>query len=144
MTIRTGSKIRTYSELITFPTFEERYEYLKLNGIIGENTFGCDRIFNQMFYAGKEWQPIRDKIIVRDNGCDLGVVGYEIMGSIYVHHITPISIQDIKLKTKRLLDPENLICVSYNTHCAIHYGNKNSLPVPLIKRTPNDTCPWRH
>lgn len=136
--------IRTYSELITIPSFKERYEYLRLRGTIGEETFGFDRLINQYFYQrSKEWQAIRDYVIVRDHGCDLGVMGYDIHGKILVHHMNPISLQDIENKSDILLDPEYLISTSLNTHNAIHYGDAGLLITTPIERTKNDTCPWR-
>lgn len=135
--------IRTYSELILLPTFIERYEYLQLNGVVGKSTFGFDRVFNQLFYTSDEWKSIRNKIILRDFGCDLGVKGYDIHSRILVHHMNPISIDDIRYGSKYLLDPEYLICTSGNTHLAIHYGNQDLLPKPEIERFENDTCPWK-
>lgn len=135
---------KTYSELILLPTFEERYEYLKLDGHVGEDTFGFDRYLNQAFYRSTEWKRIRRKIIVRDNGCDLAHPDREIVGPIYIHHINPISMKDLTDQTDYLRDPENLVCVSYNTHQAIHYGSTNLLtPTELVERRPNDTCPWK-
>ena len=136
-------KIRTYSKLITLPTFEERYKYLQLNGSIGEETFGFDRYFNQMFYHSKRWKKIKDKIIVRDAGCDLGMIGYEIWGKIYIHHMNPVTLKDIEDQSEFLLDPEYLICTTLNTHNAIHYGDISLLPQTPIERKPNDTCPWK-
>jgi hypothetical protein len=136
--------IKTYSELITFPTFEERFQYLRLNGFVGKDTFGFDRYLNQIFYRSKEWKSIRDFVIVRDNGCDLGVEGYEIHERILIHHMNPISIEDIENKSKFLLDPEFLISTVHNTHNAIHYGDENLIIKAPIQRTRNDTCPWRH
>ena len=135
--------IRTYSELITLPTFEERYEYLKLGGVVGEETFGFDRHLNQSFYRSREWKSIRDKVIVRDCGCDLGIEGREIHGRIYIHHMNPVMAKDVIEQTKFLLDPEYLICVTYDTHNAIHYGDESLLVVAPIERTKNDTCPWK-
>lgn len=135
--------IRTYSELITLPTFEERFAYLKLNGIVGEETFGYDRYLNQMFYQSQEWLSVRDYVIVRDNGCDLGVEGHEIYGRILVHHMNPITMDDIVKRTKYLLDPEYLISTVKRTHDAIHYGDESLLPKQFVERTPYDTCPWR-
>ena len=137
--------IKTYSELITLPTFEERYKYVKLDGKVGEETFGYDRWLNQMFYNSDEWRRFRRDIIVRDMGCDLGMEDREISGIIIVHHINPIPKYAIE---KRILDilmnPENVICVSHNTHNAIHYGDESLLisSTPIV-RTLNDTCPWR-
>lgn len=136
--------IRTYSELITIPTFEERYKYLKLDGIVGEETFGFDRYLNQIFYKSKEWRSIRDYVITRDNGCDLGVEGHEIFGKILIHHMNPISKKDILERSDLLLNPEYLICTIKNTHDAIHYGDENLLIIAPPERTKNDTCPWKH
>ena len=136
--------IRTYSELITLPTFKERYEYLRLNGRVGEETFGYDRYMNQTFYKSREWLNIRDEVIIRDNGCDLGVEGYEIHGRILIHHMNPITIDDILQRSDFLLNPEYLISTIKRTHDAIHYGDENLLIDVPIERTKNDTCPWRH
>lgn len=136
--------IRTYSELIKLPTFEERYAYLRLGGRVGEATFGFDRYLNQMFYKSDEWLSIRDKVIVRDNGCDLGIEGREIESSILIHHMNPISKKDILERSDFLLNPEYLICTIKNTHDAIHYGDENLLIKDPIERRKNDTCPWRH
>ena len=135
--------IRTYSELIAFPTFEERYRYLKLDGRVGEDTFGFDRYLNQMLYTSKEWRDIRDYVIVRDNGCDLGIPDREIHSRILVHHMNPIRQEDILRRSKFLLDPEYLICTIKNTHDAIHYGDESSLILAPPERSRNDTCPWR-
>ena len=136
--------IRTYSELITLPTFEERYEYLKIGGTVGEETFGFDRYLNQSFYKTKEWLRIRDHVIVRDQGCDLAMIDREIRGKILIHHMNPITKEDIVRRSKYLLDPEYLICTVKNTHDAIHYGNESLLIKAPIERQKNDTCPWRH
>ena len=136
--------IRTYSELITLPTFEERYQYLKIGGTVGEETFGFDRYLNQSFYKTKEWLRIRDHVIVRDQGCDLAMIDREIRGKILVHHMNPITKEDIARRTKYLLDPEYLICTVKNTHDAIHYGDESLLIKAPIERQKNDTCPWRH
>lgn len=138
------TNIRTYSELIKLPTFEERYAYLRLGGRVGEATFGFDRYLNQMFYKSDEWLSIRDKVIVRDNGCDLGIEGREIESSILIHHMNPISKKDILERSDFLLNPEYLICTIKNTHDAIHYGDENLLIKDPIERRKNDTCPWRH
>lgn len=135
--------IRTYSELITLPTFIERYRYLRLGGRVGEETFGFDRWLNQMFYKDDDWLSSRDYVIVRDLGCDLGMSDREIKSRILVHHMNPITTEDILRKTKFLLDPEYLICTSKNTHDAIHYGNEELLYKDPIVRTPYDTCPWK-
>ena len=135
---------KTYSELITMPTFEDRYAYLRLGDKIGVETFGFDRYLNQKFYSSIEWKTFRRDIIVRDLGCDLGVEGRVIGGVIILHHIVPISVDDIvNRRIEVLLNPENVICVSHNTHEAIHYGDDSLLIKAPIVRTQNDTCPWR-
>lgn len=138
------TNIRTYSELITIPTFIERYRYLKIGGRVGEDTFGYERYFNQIFYKSKEWKDIRDYVIVRDLGRDLAMEGYDILSNIIVHHMNPITIKDIEQRTDILLDPEFLISTVLNTHNAIHYGDESLLiqEEPIV-RFPNDTCPWR-
>ena len=136
--------IRTYSELILLPTFEERFKYLQLNGRVGDDTFGFDRYINQNFYKSADWKRIRDQIIIRDNGCDLALEGYEIYGRILIHHMNPITAKDIGLNTEYLMNPEYLICVTHNTHNAIHYGDEELLMKGPVVRTKNDTCPWRH
>lgn len=138
------SNIRTYSELIELPTFKERYEYLRLGGSVGEDTFGFDRYLNQAFYKSREWLDIRDYVIVRDHGCDLGLEGHEIHGKIIVHHMNPILKSDILERSKFLLDPEYLISTIKRTHDAIHYGDSSLLLDAPIERTKNDTCPWKH
>lgn len=136
--------IKTYSQLIQLPTFEERFRYLKLDGAIGEETFGFDRYLNQAFYSSTEWKKFRRDIIVRDMGCDLGIEDREIGGLIMIHHLNPIAIEDIlKRNIEVLLNPENVICTSANTHRAIHYGDENLLIRAPIERTKNDTCPWK-
>lgn len=135
--------IRTYSELIKIPTFEERFEYLNLSGAVGQETFGFDRYLNQNFYRSVEWKRIRDQVIVRDNGCDLGIEDRMICGKILIHHMNPINDKDILNMTDILLNPEYLICVSHMTHNAIHYGDENLLIKNPIVRFKNDTCPWR-
>lgn len=135
--------IRTYSELITLPTFEERFRYLQLSGQIGKETFGFDRYLNQMLYRSRKWLSVRDQVIIRDNGCDLGVEGHEIYGKILVHHMNPITLEDIEKESEFLYDPEFLICTIHNTHNAIHYGDESLLITAPIVRTKNDTCPWR-
>lgn len=136
---------KSYSELITLPTFEERYRYLKLGGKVGEETFGYDRYLNQAFYTkNKDWLNFRRDIIVRDLGCDLGISDREIGGRIIVHHLNPITLADIHNRNLEiLLNPENAICVSHNTHQAIHYGDESLLITTPIERSKNDTCPWR-
>ena len=135
--------IRTYSELSKLLTFEERFRYLSLDGKVGEETFGFDRYLNQMFYRSQKWKAVRDYVIVRDNGCDLGVEGYEIHGRIIIHHMNPITIRDIEKESDFLLDPEYLITTVHNTHNAIHYGDENLLIKAPIERSKNDTCPWK-
>lgn len=136
--------IRCYSELIEIPTFEERFRYLQLNGSVGKDTFGFDRYMNQAFYQSREWKRVRDFVILRDNGCDLGVDGYTIYGKVLIHHMNPITVKDIATVSNFLMNPEYLICVSHTTHNAIHYGDENLIPKGPIVRTPNDTCPWRN
>lgn len=136
--------IRTFSELSTIRSFEDRYRYLRLIGSVGAETFGFDRIINQKFYKSKEWRDVRDHVIVRDNGCDLGVEGYEIHGRIYIHHMNPILLKDIETRSEFLLDPEYLITTTHGTHNAIHYGDESQLILPPIERSKNDTCPWKH
>ena len=140
----TQMNIRTYSELITLSTFEERYKYLQLSSSIGEETFGFDRYLNQNFYRSKEWKRIRDFVIIRDNGCDLGVEDRTIHGKIIIHHMNPIRTKDIQDVSDYLLNPEYLICTTHQTHNAIHYGDENLLVRNPIERIANDTCPWRH
>lgn len=136
--------IKTYSELITLPTFEERYKYLRLDGEVGKETFGFDRWLNQVFYNSKEWKTFRRDMIVRDMGCDLGIRDREIVGSIMIHHINPISLDDIiNRRIEILMNPDNSICTSLATHNAIHYGDENLLVKEPIERRKNDTCPWR-
>lgn len=136
--------IKSYSELITIPTFEDRFEYLKLDGIVGEETFGFDRYLNQQFYRSYEYRKFRREIIVRDLGCDLGIEDRPINGLVILHHINPIDPKDILDRNIRiLLDPDNSICVSLRTHNAIHYGDSSLLITNPIERKPNDTCPWR-
>ena len=142
--MKTMTTIRTYSELCQLSTFEERFDYLRLNGSVGKDTFGFDRYLNQQFYRSSEWKRIRDRVILRDNGCDLGVEGYEIRGRILIHHINPISVEDIHTMSDLLMNPEYLICVSQRTHNAIHYGDESLIITAPIERTQNDTCPWRH
>ena len=136
--------IRTYSELITLPTFSQRFKYLQLNGKVGKDTFGFDRYLNQKFYQSKEWKQIRDYVIVRDNGCDLGINGYEIYGRIYIHHMNPICATDIQMVSDYLLNPDYLITVTHQTHNAIHYGDEELFMKEPIERSKNDTCPWKH
>lgn len=137
--------IKSYSELSTLQTFDERFNYLRLDGVVGKDTFGFDRIFNQRFYKSEEWKSVRDFVIVRDNGCDLGIEGREIYGNrIIIHHMNPISMEDIEKQSSFLLDPEYLITTIHRTHNAIHYGDESLLIRGPIERSKNDTCPWRH
>lgn len=136
--------IRTYSELSRMASFKERFEYLRLDGAVGTETFGFDRYVNQQFYRSQEWKRIRNEIIVRDNGCDLGIEGFEIHGRIYIHHMNPIMLKDIVHQTEFLLNPEYLICTTHQTHNAIHYGDESLLStLEPVERTPHDTCPWK-
>lgn len=135
--------IKTYSEAILLPTFLERYQYLKIGGQVGAATFGYERYLNQTLYRTAEWKRFRREIIVRDEGCDLASESYEIYGRILVHHINPITVEDIINRDPKVFDPENVICVSHDTHNAIHYGDEDLLTLGPIERKPNDTCPWR-
>ena len=138
--------MRTYSELIKLPTFKERLNYLLINGRVGALTFGFDRWLNQHFYTSDEWKELRKDIIIRDNGCDLGVKDYDIQESIIIHHMNPIVVDDIINRTPYLLNPEYLICTSFNTHQAIHYSDPELLkvlPIYPVERKPNDTIPWK-
>ena len=135
---------RTYSELVTIPTYKERFEYLRLAGAVGQETFGFDRQLNQMLYQrSRRWKNARDQVIIRDNGCDLGIIGYEIYDKILIHHMNPITLDDVLNDRDWIYDPEFLICTTHNTHNAIHYGNVNLLTLGPIERAPNDTCPWK-
>lgn len=135
--------IKTYSELIQLPTFEERFKYLQLSGAVGKETFGFDRYLNQNFYRSAAWKRVRDQVIVRDNGCDLGIDDRMIGSKIIIHHMNPITDLDIVNATSFLLNPEYLVCVSHNTHNAIHYGDENLIVKDPIVRTKYDTCPWK-
>lgn len=135
--------IRRYSELKRLKTFEERFEYLKLNGQVANETFGFDRFMNQIFYRSSEWKQLRNQIFIRDNGCDLGCKGYDIHGKFIIHHMNPLSVDDITDQTDILLNPEFLITTRLITHNALHYGSLDKLPKDPIERRPNDTCPWR-
>lgn len=136
--------IRTYSELITIPTFEERFEYLQLKGSVGKDTFGYDRYLNQVLYRSPEWKRLRNQIIIRDCGCDLACEGYDIHSKVLIHHLNPITVEDVLSRSRKVFDPDNLVCVSHSTHNAIHYGDVDLLVTGPIIRTKNDTCPWRH
>lgn len=135
--------IRTYSELITLPTFEERFQYLRLDGSVGDETFGFDRYLNQVFYRSQRWKDIRQQVIIRDCGRDLAMEGYEIYDRIIIHHMNPLTVRDIERESEFLIDPEYLICTIHNTHNAIHYGDESLLISKPIERRMNDTCPWK-
>lgn len=134
---------RCYTELIQIPTFEERYEYLRLGGRVGEDTFGFDRYLNQKFYQSPEWKRVRRDVIIRDEGRDLAMKGHELYGNIFVHHMNPITSKDLFDVADWIMNPEFLVCVSKRTHDAIHYGDKSLLPQLPVERTPNDMCPWK-
>lgn len=136
--------IKTYSELISIPTYLGRFEYLKIGGSVGKSTFGYDRYLNQILYHSAEWKRFKRDIILRDNGCDLAHEDYEIHGNIIVHHINPITVEDVLNRNPMVFDPENAISTVLNTHNAIHYGDKDLLLLDPVIRTQNDTCPWRH
>ena len=135
-------RIRRYSELIRIPTLEERFEYLKLDGAIGETTFGFERYLNQALYRSSEWKRIRNRIIVRDNGCDMAMEEFPVDRPI-IHHMNPITADDIEQRAAHIFDPEFLVCVSFRTHNAIHFGDEDQLPKLPVERKPGDTCPWR-
>ena len=135
--------IKCYSELMLLPTFQARYQYLRLNGEVGKETFGFDRYMNQFFYRSPEWRRVRDFVITRYEGCDLGIPGREIFGRIVIHHMNPIRPEDIRNRSDLLLDPEYLITTIHDTHLAIHYGDEHLLLQEPVERRPNDTCPWK-
>lgn len=135
--------IRCYKELSRIDNYEERFRYLKLVGQVGESTFGFDRYLNQIVYSSKRWKQVRNAVIIRDEGRDMGVEGYDIQGRIVIHHMNPISIEDAEKDRDFIYDPEFLICVSPITHNAIHYGDESLLPKRPVDRFPNDMCPWR-
>lgn len=139
----TTLRVRRYSELRQFDTFEERFDYLSLGGQVGEETFGFERWRNQEFYRSREWKDIRDVVILRDNGCDLGITGYEIFDRVIIHHMNPMTPEDIIHGDADILNPDFLICVSHETHNAIHYGSRQNLRKPLVERRPGDTLLWR-
>lgn len=139
----TMSNLRTYKELQQLQTFDERFAYLQLRGHIGKETFGYDRYLNQQFYRSKEWKDIRRIVILRDHGCDLGIMDRTITGRIYIHHMNPITREDLINGSDLVLNPNYLICVSSMTHEAIHYGDKDLLISDYVERSPYDTCPWR-
>jgi hypothetical protein len=134
--------IRTYSDLRSLTTLEDRFKYLALHGSVGRSTFGFDRYLNQNFYRSSQWRQIRNHVIVRDNGCDLGIDGYEIHDSVYIHHMNPMTVDDLEGDNPNILDPEFLISVTHRTHNAIHYGDLNLLPRPFVERKPGDTKLW--
>ena len=134
--------IRRYSELKRLETLEERYKYLQLRGRVGSDTFGFDRYLNQDFYSSWEWKLVRNEVIARDLGCDLGLDGYEIFDRVYVHHMNPMTVKDITEFNEEILNPEYLISVTHRTHKAIHYGDENLLPRPPVERRPGDTKLW--
>lgn len=136
------TRIRRYSELSRFGSFENRFDYLVIGGSVGHSTFGFDRYINQAFYTSREWKDVRREVILRDNGCDLGVRGYEINGALLVHHMNPMESTDIIHGEEWILDPEFLITTTQLTHNAIHYGNRSQLRVPLVERKPGDTKLW--
>lgn len=135
--------IRTYSELSQIESYKDRFEYLRLDGAVGKATFGSKRYLNQAFYKSQEWLRVRDIVITRDLGRDLGVLGYDILGTIHIHHMNPILAEDVLCHASDILNPEYLITTSYNTHRAIHYGSEEMLVLDPVIRTPNDTCPWK-
>lgn len=143
MTMR-NTMIRTYRECIQLSTFQERYRYLQIGGQVGKETFGFDRYLNQILYRTQEWKRFRREMILRDNGCDLGCEGYEIYGNILLHHINPITVEDVVNRNPCIFDPNNVICTSLNTHNAIHYGDETLLITEPVVRKPNDTCPWKY
>lgn len=134
--------IRSFSEMSYLLSFEERFNYLKLNGAVGSSTFGYDRYMNQLLYKSRKWNNSRNQVIIRDNGCDLGIIEYQIYGSLLIHHMNPITINDIEGNRDNVFDPEFLITTTLNTHNAIHYGNESLLRKNHVDRTMNDTCPW--
>lgn len=136
--------IKTYSELSRLSSFEERYEYLRLQGSVGKETFGFDRYLNQILYRSQKWKRSRDKVIIRDSGCDLGVPGREIYGRIIIHHMNVVTMEDLEREAEWIFDPEFLISTTHNTHNAIHYGDKNLLVSAPIVRNKYDTCPWKN
>lgn len=135
---------KTYLELSQLKTFEERFKYLQLNGAVGQDTFGFNRYLNQALYGSKEWRKVRNEVIIRDNGCDLGVYGYDICDRILIHHLNPITVDDVLNRNPEVFDLNNLICVSHRTHNAIHYGDESLLVTNVNERSKNDTCLWKH
>lgn len=135
--------MRTYSELIKIPSFEQRFEYCKLNGVVAQNTFGFDRYLNQRLYTSSKWKSLRNQLIIRDAACDLAHADHPIAGRVLIHHLNPITEEDVLRESSALFDPENLICVSHDLHNAIHYGSFELIPKGPVERKPNDTCPWK-
>lgn len=142
MRSKPDTRLRTYSKLRRLETLEDRYEYLALRGSVGQPTFGIERYINQRFYASHEWKSIRTEVIIRDNGFDMGLDGWDITGAVSIHHMNPMTVEDIAHGNDDILNPEYLISVSHQTHNAIHYGSKDLLPKPLIQRRPGDTKLW--
>lgn len=138
-----NTDIKSYTELSKLKTFNDRFNYLKLDGVVGEETFGYDRILNQVLYKSAKWRKVRDKVLIRDNGNDLGVEGYQINGHAIIHHMNPITVDDVLKEREWIFDPEYLITVSDLTHKAIHYSNENILPKEPVERVQNDTCLWK-
>lgn len=134
---------KSYKELVKLPTYKERFEYAKLDGRIGDATFGGHRYLNQVLYRSDEWHEVRRKVILRDEGCDLGHPDHPIFSKVYIHHLNPITIEDIRLRRPCIFDLDNLICVLFETHNAIHYGGNVIREAQIIERSPYDTCPWR-
>ena len=141
-TMSTITTIRRYSELCKIQTFEGRFDYLKLHGVVGESTFGFDRYLNQVLYRSSEWKRARNAVIVRDDGCDMGLGDYP-ANRIIIHHMNPLSVEDLENRSDMIFDPEFLICVSFDTHNAIHFGDETLLPKLPVERKTGDTCPWR-
>lgn len=135
--------LKTYNDMLKFTSFEDRFKYLRLNGQVGSDTFGYDRYLNQAFYHSPKWRSVRNKVIIRDCGCDLACEGYEIFDRIYIHHINPISLDDMRIDSSVMYDLNNLVCVSFDTHQAIHYSDITLLPEQYVPRFKNDTIPWR-
>lgn len=136
------AKMKSYNELVRLPTFEERYDYLRVHGQVGQETFGFDRYMNQQFYTSSEWRHIRNLVIARDLGCDLGIKGYEIYDKVIIHHMNPLTEDDIQHSSDNLMDLDSLITTSHRTHNAIHYGDRSLLAQPLVERHPGDTLLW--
>jgi len=136
--------LKSYSEMMKLKTYKDRYEYLKIGGSVGEETFGGSRWLNQVLYSSPEWKRFRREIILRDNGCDLACEDRPIATKVYIHHINPITPEDIKKRADNVFDPDNVVCCSHEMHQAIHYGDESLLSIDVPTRKPNDTCPWRN